>query len=335
MKSSRSTGLGAAVLALGAALVLAGCGTDAAAQNGTGGSDQSADAAPAAAEADAEAPTEVTVTHAQGETVVPVNPETVLTFDLAALDTLDALGVQVDGLPKSNLPGDLERFAGDDYLDIGTLFEPDYEAVQGADPDLIIVAGRSSEALPELDKIAPTIDLSNDWANFRGSVEDNARVLGQIFDAEDEVEALISQLDADIEETAALAADAGTGLIVLTSGGEVTAYGPGSRFGFLHDELGLAPAVEDVEAATHGEAISFEFISETNPDWLFVVDRDAAVGQGGDAAAQVLDNELVAQTTAWSTGQVHYVNAVDWYIVNGGMGTLSRIVDEVATALAG
>lgn len=331
MKSSRSSGLSAAVLAMGAALALAGCGTDAAAQNGTGGSVESADAAVAS---DA-APTEVTVTHAQGETVVPVNPETVLTFDLAALDTLDALGVQVDGLPKSNLPGDLARFATDDYLDIGTLFEPDYEAVQGADPDLIIVAGRSSEALPELDKIAPTIDLSNDWANFRGSVEGNARVLGQIFDAEDEVEALISQLEADIEDTAALAADAGTGLIVLTSGGEVTAYGPGSRFGFLHDELGLTPAVEDVEAATHGEAISFEFIAETNPDWLFVVDRDAAVGEGGAAAAEVLDNELVAQTTAWSTGQVHYVDAVDWYIVNGGMGTLARIVDEVATALAG
>lgn len=282
-----------------------------------------------------EAPAEVTVTHAQGETTVPVDPETVVTFDLATLDTLDALGVEVDGLPKSNLPGRLARFDTEDVLDVGTLFEPDYEAVNAAAPDLIIVGGRSSEALPELAKIAPTIDLTNDWADFRGSVEENSRVLGQVFDKADEVEQLIADLDADIEATRALAADAGDALVVMTAAGEVTAYGPGSRFGFLHDELGVTPAVEDVEAATHGEAVSFEFLAETNPDRLFVVDRDAAVGEAGAAAAQVLDNELVHGTTAWSQDQVVYVDSVDWYIVNGGLGTLQRIVDQVAAALGG
>lgn len=314
-----------------AAVVVAGLGLALTACASTAEPSAEVDESPAEV---AEGPSEITVTHAQGETTVPVDPETVLTFDLATLDTLDLLGVEVDGLPKSNLPGDLERFATDDVLDIGTLFEPDYEAVAAAAPDLIIVAGRSSEALPELDKIAPTIDLSNDWADFRGSIEENSRTLGAIFDREDEVEELIGDLDARIEETKALAADAGSGLIVLTSGGEVTAYGPGSRFGFLHDELGLTPAVEDVEAATHGEAISFEFLAETNPDWMFVVDRDAATGEAGAAAAQVLDNELVHGTTAWSEDQVVYVDSVDWYIVNGGLGTLGRITDEVAAALA-
>lgn len=314
-----------------AAVVVAGLGLALTACASTAEPGDEVDGSPAEVE---EGPSEITVTHAQGETTVPVNPETVLTFDLATLDTLDLLGIEVDGLPKSNLPGDLERFATDDVLDIGTLFEPDYEAVAAAAPDLIIVAGRSSEALPELDKIAPTIDLSNDWADFRGSIEENSRTLGEIFDREDEVEELIGDLDARIEETEALAADAGSGLIVLTSGGEVTAYGPGSRFGFLHDELGLTPAVEDVEAATHGEAISFEFLAETNPDWMFVVDRDAATGEAGAAAAQVLDNELVHGTTAWSEDQVVYVDSVDWYIVNGGLGTLGRITDEVAAALA-
>ncbi|WP_182112715.1 MULTISPECIES: siderophore ABC transporter substrate-binding protein [unclassified Actinotalea] len=282
-----------------------------------------------------EAPSEVTVTHAQGETTVPVNPETVLTFDLATLDTLSELGVEVDGLPKSNLPGHLAEFDTDDVLDIGTLFEPDYEAVNAAEPDLIIVAGRSAEALPELEKIAPTIDLSNDWADFRGSVEANAEILGQVFDKEDEVAELVADLDADIEAAREVTAEAGTGLIVMTAGGEVTAYGPGSRFGFLHDELGMTPAIEDVEAATHGEAVSFEFLAEANPDWLVVIDRDAAVGESGAAAEQVLDNELVAGTTAWSQDQVVYVDSVDWYIVNGGLGTLSRMVDEISTALAG
>ncbi|KGM13551.1 iron ABC transporter substrate-binding protein [Cellulomonas bogoriensis 69B4 = DSM 16987] len=293
---------------------------------------ETADPTPDARGATVDEPAEVTVTHAQGETTVPVNPEVVLTFDLATLDTLDVLGIGVDGVPKSNLPGRLAAYDTDDHLDIGTLFEPDYEAVNAARPDLIIVAGRSSSALPELDKIAPTIDLSNDWADFRTSIEDNSRILGQIFDVEAEVDRLIADLDAGITRTREITADAGEALIVLTAGGEVTAYGPGSRFGFLHDELGVTPAIEDVEEATHGEAISFELIAETDPDWLVVVDRDAATGEAGAAAEQVLDNELVATTTAWSENQVHYVDPVDWYIINGGLGTLQRVVDEVAGA---
>ena len=126
--------------------------------------------------------TEITVTHAQGETEVPVNPSKVLTFDLASLGTLDTLGVDVLGVPKSNLPGELAKYADEKYLDIGTLFEPDYEAVNAAEPDLIIVTSRSAEALPELAKIAPTIDLSNDWTDFYGSNLANTRTLGQIFD---------------------------------------------------------------------------------------------------------------------------------------------------------
>lgn len=311
----------------GAALLvasLAACSTGTSPANAPA---EDASSAPAASAA------EIEVTHAQGKTTVPVNPGKVLTFDLAALGTLDALGVDVAGVPQANLPAELDKYSGPEYLNIGTLFEPDFETVNAADPDLIIVAGRSAATLPELDKIAPTIDLSNDWASFYDSNLANMRTLGEIFDKTDEVEELIAGLDARVEAIQGKTADAGNALIVLTSGGEVTAYGPGSRFGILHDTLGVTPAVEDVEAATHGEAISFEFILETNPDWLFVVDRDAATGEGGEAAAQVLDNELVAQTTAAKEDQIVYVDSVAWYILNGGYAALDTILDEVEGAL--
>jgi iron complex transport system substrate-binding protein len=285
-------------------------------------------------EATTEAAAEVTVTHAQGETTVPVNPERVLTFDIAALTDLDALGVDVYGVPKANLPGDLEKFNTDEYTNIGTLFEPDYEAVNAAAPDLIIVAGRSAAVYPELSAIAPTIDLSNDPADFRDSVVANAEILGEIFDKQDMVADMVSDLDASVADVNELAADAGTGLIVMTNAGEISAYGPGSRFGFLHDTLGLAPAVEDVEAATHGEAVSFEFLLETNPDWMFVVDRDAATTGGSANAEAVLDNTLVDETNAAKNDQIVYVDSVDWYIVNGGLSNLQDITDEVEAALS-
>ncbi|GAA1057784.1 iron ABC transporter substrate-binding protein [Agromyces luteolus] len=282
----------------------------------------------------ADAATEITVEHAQGETVVPANPETVIVFDIASLDTLDALGVEVAGVPKDNLPDYLDAYADDDVLNAGTLFEPDYEAVNAAAPDLIIVANRSAEALPELSKIAPTIDLSLDWTDYLTSFEENVETLGEIFAKEDEAAEALAEIDDKIAEAQDATADAGTGLIVLTSGGEITAFGPGSRFGWLHDELGLAPVIEDVEAATHGDPVSNEFILEANPDWLFVVDRDAAIGEGGAAAEQVLDNEVVAGTTAWSEDQVVYLDAQAWYVVMSGLTAVNTMVDEVIEGLS-
>lgn len=275
---------------------------------------------------------DITVTHAQGETTLPGVPQKVVSFDFAAIETLEAIGVDVAGLPGSNLPAHLEKYASDDYAKVGSLFEPDYEALAALEPDLIIVAGRSSGAYAELAKIAPTVDLSNDWADFYNSIKANAEIVGQIFDKEAEINALIAETDAKVEAAKAAAADAGKGLIVLTSGAEVSAYGPGSRFGFIHDTLGVTPVIEDVEAATHGDAISFEFILETNPDLLLVIDRDAATGDG--AAAAILDNELVAETTAWKNGDVIYIDPVRAYIVNGGLISFGIMADQVTDALS-
>lgn len=275
---------------------------------------------------------EITVTHAQGETTLPGVPEKVVSFDFAAIETLEAIGVDVAGLPGSNLPAHLEKYASDDYAKVGSLFEPDYEALAALEPDLIIVAGRSSGAYEELAKIAPTVDLSNDWADFYGSIQANADIVGQLFDKEAEIDALQAETDAKVDAAKTAAADAGKGLIVLTSGAEVSAYGPGSRFGFIHDTLGVTPVIEDVEAATHGDAISFEFILEANPDMLFVIDRDAATGSG--AAAAILDNELVAETTAWKNDDVVYIDPVRAYIVNGGLISFGIMADQVAEALS-
>lgn len=276
---------------------------------------------------------EITITHAQGETVVPLNPETVLTFDLASLSTLHALGVEVAGVPDFALPETLEQYASDDYLKIGSLFEPDYEAVAAADADLIIVAARSAAVYPELSAIAPTIDLTADNSDFLASNFHNAEILGQIFGKEEEAAALIEEITASVEVVQEAAAEAGTALIVMVNGGEVTAYGTGSRFGWIHDELGFTPVIEDIEEATHGEAISFEFILEANPDWLIVIDRDVAVGEDSEAAVNVLDNELVAQTTAWQNEQVINLTPSNWYIVMGGLGAIQEMVDEVGIAL--
>ncbi|MBA1155953.1 siderophore ABC transporter substrate-binding protein [Microvirga mediterraneensis] len=276
---------------------------------------------------------DLTIQHAKGETTVPRKPRKVLAFDMASLDTLNALGVEVSGVPTARFPEYLAKYGSDQYEKVGTLFEPDYEAVNAAEPDLIVVGGRSSAKYADLAKIAPTIDLTVDPKDFMSGVKRNVRILGKIFDKEAEAETQLTKLETSMADLRRNAAKAGSGLLVLTTGGKMSAYGPGSRFGILHDEFGLAPAVEGLATTSHGQAVSAEFILKTNPDWLFVIDRDVVVGRDGGAAKKVLDNELVAQTSAWKQNQVVYLDPVDWYLVGGGLTALQASVDQIAKAV--
>ena len=119
----------------------------------------------------------------------------------------------------------------------------------------------------------------------------------------------------------------------MTNGPKVSAFGTGGRFGWLHDALDLPEAVESVGQNTHGEAISFEFIREVDPDILLVIDRLAAVGQDGDSARATLDNALVHETKAWKTGRVIYLSPAPIYISSGGIQSMTLTLDEILAGM--
>ena len=136
-----------------------------------------------------------------------------------------------------------------------------------------------------------------------------------------------------MSETSAVAEGRGDALIVLTNGGKVSAYGAGSRFGWIHSALGIEEAYPDLDAETHGEAVSFEFIAEVDPEWIFVVDRGAAIGQEGEAASATLDNPLVAGTQAGRNGQIVYLDSAPLYLAGGGPRSLMGTMEEIRTAM--
>ena len=276
-----------------------------------------------------------TIRHAQGETKLTKPVEKVLCFDMASLDTLDALGVPVAGVPTQPKPAHLAKYDGPRYAKIGTLFEPDYEAVNAAEPDLIIIGSRTAPKYAELSAIAPTIDLTVKPERFVDSALENAEILGRIFGKSAEVKARADNLRASVAEVKSIAAGAGKGLLILTTGGKISAYGPGSRFGALHTDYGVVPAAEKLDTSNHGQAVNFEFILQTNPDWLYVIDRDSAIGREGQSAKQLLDNEIVRRTTAWQKGQVVYLNAANWYLLGGGLNAMQKDADALKAALTG
>lgn len=282
----------------------------------------------------AETGTEISVETAQGAVPVPQAPDQVVVFDLSAVDTLMALGVSIDGLPAPIYLPYLEP-AAKAATPVGTLFEPDFEALARMAPDLIVVGGRSAGQLAPLSRIAPTVDMSIWGTDHLDQVLARLTAYGAIFDKGAEADALADELADRIAQARRVAAGKGDGLILLTNGGKMSAYGADSRFGWLHRTLDLPEAYPGLAAETHGQAVSFEFLAEVNPDWLLVIDRGAAIGQSGEAAAATLDNRLVAGTTAAQKGQIVYLNAGPVYIAGGGVQSMMGTLDALIAAFSG
>lgn len=273
------------------------------------------------------------VVTARGPVAVDNVPKTVAVFDVAAIDTLTRLGIPLAGLPDKLYVPELEPLKAG-AAPVGTLFEPDLEALSALAPDLIIVGSRSASKADVTAKVAPTIDMTIDGDDLFEQAKQRLAAYGDLFGKQVEAKAVADELDARLAAAKAAVAGKGKALIVMSNGPKVSTYGPGSRFGWVHAALDLPAAVNEIETATHGEAVSFEFIRQANPDWLLVLDRAAAVGSNEQAARVTLDNELVAETTAWKKGQVVYLPAPDFYIAAGGVQSLERVLATITQAFA-
>lgn len=297
----------------------------------------SASASPSASPTESAAPAEVTITHASGETTVKTNPSKVVVFDMGILDSLDKLGVEVAGVPQNNLPAYLSKYEDAKYANVGGLTEPDFEKIAEIQPDLIIISGRQASSYEEFVKIAPTLNLTLDTAKYRESVITNMTAIGQVFNKSDEVSAELAALDAKVKEiNEKVTAEGKKALIILHNEGSISAYGSGSRFGLIHDVFGFAQADENIEVSTHGQKVTFEYVAEKNPDYLFVVDRSAVVAsEGGEVspAKESIENDLVKGTNAYKDGHIVYLDPNYWYLSGGGLVSVGAMIDEVSAAI--
>ncbi|MGD6794258.1 siderophore ABC transporter substrate-binding protein [Metabacillus indicus] len=276
---------------------------------------------------------ELTIEHQLGETKVPENPEKVVVFDFGTLDSMDKLGIEAAGVPQQNIPSYLSKYEDEKYENVGGLKEPDFEKINEMAPDLIIISGRQQDSYEEMSKIAPTIFMGVDTEKYMESFKENVTTLGKIFGKEAEAEKEFAKVEDSIKSLNEKASSGSEkALIILANDGKVSAYGAGSRFGIIHDEFGFAQADENIEASTHGQSISFEYIVEKDPDYLFVIDRGAVVG-GESSAKQVVENELVKKTKAYQNGNIIYLDPNYWYLSGGGLVSVAGMAEEAGKVI--
>lgn len=342
-----------AVMAVSLAACGAGGNSDSSSSGSTSASGSSAvsDVSSASAASDAstassgeEKPETITVKslNANREEVdleVPYDPERIAILDMACLDIIDSLGVgdRVVGSASTSLDY-LQDYVTDENIEnLGTIKEADMEAVMACEPDVIFIGGRLSSSYDALSEIAPVVYLSTDTEiGVVESVRKNASTIAAMFGLEDQVDKLMEDFDERIETLAAFA-EGKTAIVGMCTSGSFNVLGNDGRCSMIGREIGFENVGVDANAdtSTHGNEASFEYVVEKNPDYIFVMDRDAAIGTDGAQLAQdIMENELVQGTDAYKNGQLVYLeHPAVWYTAEGGVQALDLMLQDLETTL--
>lgn len=277
----------------------------------------------------------ITIKHNKGETQITKNPKNVVVLDYGSLDILDKMGVEVAGLPKATtLPSYLEKYKGDKYTDIGALQEPNFEKINELKPELIIIEARQAKLYEEFAKIAPTIQLGTEGTDYFASVKKNVDILGDIFNKKDIATEELGKLEARVEAVKKqVQGDKSNGLVTMVSDGAMSVYGEGSRFNTIYENFGFTATDKNIEVSTHGQSISYEYLAEKNPSYLFVLDRSAAIGKQSQPAKEIVETELVKTTNAYKDGNIIYLNPSAWYIGGAGLQAANQMITDIENAI--
>lgn len=303
---------------------------------------------------ESETPAFITITTLNGdreevEIEVPYNPQRIAVMDLAILDMLDnfGLGDCVVGISKGSSIDYLQKYVDDDsLLNLGTIKEISIEKVMECEPDIIFIGGRLSSSYDVLSEIAPVVFLSSDVEiGLVKSVGENAMTVASIFGVEDKVSALLADFDLRIEKLQTVS-DGKTAFVGMLNAGGFSVLGNDGRCSIIGVEVGfnnIGFGVESERAegggsiitSPHGNETSFEFIVRLNPDYIFVMNRDAAIGsEGAQSAQEVIENDLIKMTDAYKNGNIVYLESSNvWYTAEGGITALDYMLKDLENSL--
>ncbi|MDR9829704.1 ABC transporter substrate-binding protein [Vibrio sp. FNV 38] len=278
-----------------------------------------------------------TIEHTLGSIEIDSTPQRIVVLSHGALDFLDEIGVEPVGVIQQLLPSYLEQYGDKKFSALGSLKEPNFEEIFMAKPDLIIAEGRQAALYDDLSAIAPTYMYQIDNADYWKTTQHHWRVLADIFGQTEQVEAMIETIQTQFNAIEAqTTAESMNAMSVMNSGNRLSMFGSNSRFSVIYDELGFeTKESENVEsvARPHGNLISFEYVADAQPDVIFVLDRQQAIGLSNASSEQFFDNPLVNSTPAAKNDHIIFLDSAAWYLTAGGYKSTQIMINDVKSAL--
>lgn len=305
--------------AVAAALFLTACGGNS--DSGTG--------AEAPQQAGGEFPR--TVEHAMGETEIPAQPERVVVLDTGELDSVLSLGVTPVGAVTTAVSDEFLSYLAEDAEGVevvGTIAEPNLEAIAALSPDLILSnTVRHEDIYDQLAQIAPTVfgaDVGDTW-------KENFTLAAEALGMEDEAAAALEEYEADAAALGEAIGDpAGTTVsAVRFVDGVIRVYRPQSFIGTVLADIGL-----DQLELTTGENATF---AEVSAEEITQVDADivlySSYGPADDSGeAAVLAGPLWPRIAAVADGRAYAVED-DVFFTGIGLMAANLQIEDLADQL--
>jgi len=262
------------------------------------------------------------VAHARGTTTVTDAPQRVVTLEPLELDTAVAVGITPVGAAVANMVKGVPSYLGvEGVTPVGTVSEPDLEAIASLEPDLILgTESRHSALYDQLSAIAPTVFIATQADPWR----DNAALIGEALGREDEVKKAVDAVDTRCGEITAAHQLAGKTAEMIRPRDETTLslYGPVSFAGSLLECVGYTIPDHAWEDGLQTD-ISPENIASATADAVFVTTADVA------------DRSTIPAAIAQNTAAFPVVTLVDtstWVAGVGPKGAQS-VLDDIETFL--
>src|SRR5690606_17803394 len=100
-------------------------------------------------------------------------------------------------------------------------------------------------------------------------------------------------------------------------------------YGVLYSEFGFTPSDPNVGLTTeHGQIVSYEYVSDINPEIIFLMDRGLATGSTG-STNQVIQNGLIQNTDAGKNENIYLLDPQAWYILPGGITSTLQMIEDI------
>ncbi|MBN8424272.1 ABC transporter substrate-binding protein [Microbacterium esteraromaticum] len=319
-----------AALGAVALLALTGCST-------VGAAEDSDAKAPAAAEGQ-QFP--VTVTDMAGNEVTIESADSVIVTDNRLFRLVADWGIELSAAPRALMSSENPLATDEGIVDLGTHAEPDFEKVVEVDPDLIVNGYRYSGHAEDMQKAAPDaafVDMTNEELSVDEYLVESVTLLGEIFGKQDEAKDLIDDFHAAVDEAQQAYDPEVTVMGLVTSANEIRYSNPldGRGSSIFFSLVGLTPALESEGSSNDkGDDISIEAIAESNPDFLLVLDREAAFSDSESTPAL----ELITSSTALAPvpaieNEAIYVMPADFYLTED-IVTYTTVLNDLAKEFA-
>lgn len=271
-----------------------------------------------------------TITQSEGMTKIPAKPKRVVVLDTGELDDVVSLGITPVGIPSTDGESSVPSYLKDKVKSakpIGTISEPNLEAIAALKPDLILGSKlRADKLYKQLSQIAPTVFSIRPGYPWKENFNLVADSLGE----ETKGAQVMQTYQQNVSALKSKTTGNPTISLVRFMPGKLRLYANKSLIGVILQDAGLArPKVQDINDLA--VEISPEKISQANGDYIFYTSYGKP---GATGETKVISGSQWKNLPAVKAGKASRVNDDIWFLGLGptGAGLIVKQLGEHLSA---